>query len=80
MLQASKQISDLVFSPGRLPQVEVNGQLERVNIAGVGKLLPDVTQRIAGDLLGKNEHAAGKLEKEGSADLSYSLPGVAAFA
>jgi twitching motility protein PilT len=79
MLQVSKQVSDLIFSPGRTPQVEVNGQLKEVNIAGVGKLLPDATRRIAADLIGRNELVAGKLEKEGSTDLSYSLPGVARF-
>jgi twitching motility protein PilT len=79
MLQVSKQVSDLIFSPGRAPQVELNGQLREVNIAGVGKLLPDATRRIAVDLIGKNELVAGKLEKEGSTDLSYSLPGMARF-
>ena len=79
MLRASKQVSDLIFSPGRTPQVEINGQLKEINIAGVGKLLPDATSRIANDLIGRHEIAAGKLEKEGSADLSYSLPGVARF-
>src|ERR1019366_1195227 len=70
---------DLIFSPGRMPQVELNGQLKEVNIAGVGKLTPDATRRIASDLIGHNELVAGKLEKEGSADLSYSLPGIARF-
>jgi twitching motility protein PilT len=79
MLQVSKQVSDLIFSPGRTPQVELNGQLQGVNIAGVGKLTPDATKKIASDLLGRNELVAGKLEKEGSADLSYSLPGTARF-
>jgi len=79
MLQVSKQISDLIFSPGRAPQVELSGQLKEVNIAGVGKLLPDATRRIAIDLIGKNELVAEKLEKEGAADLSYSLPGISRF-
>jgi twitching motility protein PilT len=79
MLRASKQVSDLIFSPGRAPQVEINGQLREVNIAGVGKLLPEATYRIGNDLIGRHEIVAGKLEKEGSADLSYSLPGVARF-
>jgi twitching motility protein PilT len=79
MLQVSKQVSDLIFSPSRAPQVELNGQLREVNIAGVGKLTPDATRRIAADLIGKNELVAGKLEKEGSADLSYGLPGLARF-
>jgi twitching motility protein PilT len=79
MLQVSKQASDLIFSPGRAPQVEVNGQLREVNIAGVGKLLPDATRRIALDLIGNHELVSDKLEKEGSTDLSYSLPGRARF-
>ena len=79
MLRVSKQVSDLIFSPGRTPQVEINGQLNEVNIAGVGKLLPEATQRIATDLIGQNEIVATKLEKEGSTDLSYSLPGIARF-
>src|SRR6202051_4602400 len=79
MLQVSKQVSDLIFSPGRTPQVELNGQLREVNIAGVGQLMPDDTRRIVIDLIGKNELVSTKLEKEGSTDLSYSLAGLARF-
>jgi len=79
MLQVSKQVSDLIFSPNRAPQVELSGQLKEVNIAGVGKTKPDMTRRIAFDLIGNNEVVKEKLEKEGSADLSYSLPGLARF-
>jgi twitching motility protein PilT len=79
MLLVSKQISDLIFSPGRMPQIELNGQLKEVNIAGVGKMMPEATRRIATDLIGSNALVAGKLEKEGSTDLSYSLPGIARF-
>src|ERR1700687_6030416 len=79
MLRVSKQVSDLIFSPGRTPQIELNGQLREVNIAGVGKLAPAATRRIAIDLSGNNELRAGKLEKEGSTDLSYGLPGIARF-
>ena len=79
MLQVSKQVSDLIFSPSRAPQIELTGELKEVNIAGVGKLTPEATKHIAFDLIGKNELVAGKLEKEGSADLSYSLPGIARF-
>lgn len=30
MLKVSPQVSDLIFSPGRTPQVELNGQLREV--------------------------------------------------
>ena len=79
LLQVSKQVSDIIFSPCRAPQIELSGQLREVNITGVGKLTPDSTRRIALDLIGNNELAASKLEKEGSTDLSYSLPGLARF-
>ena len=79
MLQVAKNVSDLIFSPSRAPQIEINGQLKEVNIAGVGKLTPDLTRRIATDLMGNNELVASKLDKEGSTDLSYSLPGIARF-
>ncbi len=79
MLQVAKNVSDLIFSPSRAPQIEVNGQLKEVNISGVGKLTPEMTRRIGMDLIGKNELVATKLEIEGSTDLSYSLPGIARF-
>lgn len=79
MLSVSKQVSDLIFSPGRPPLVEISGQLQDVNIAGVGKLNPEATRRLAIDLIGKNELVSGKLDQEGAADLSYSLPGISRF-
>jgi len=79
LLQVSKQVSDIIFSPGRAPQVELNGQLREVNITGVGKLTPDATRRIALDLIGNNETVAARLEKEGATDVSYGLPGLARF-
>ena len=79
MLQVSKQISDLIFSPGRMPQVEINGQLKEINISGVGKMMPEATLRIATDLIGTNKLVAEKLETEGSTDLSYGLAGLARF-
>src|SRR5208283_3342189 len=33
MLRASEKVSDLVFSPGRPPQVEIHGQLTAVEIS-----------------------------------------------
>ncbi len=40
MLRAAKGTSDLIFSPGRAPQIEVNGQLVQLKIPGVGVLTP----------------------------------------
>src|ERR1700689_4849232 len=79
MLRASAKISDLIFSPGRAPQVEINGQLAQLKIAGVGMLNSEDTARIAGDLIGHNTHAVEKLRLEGSCDISYSLPKISRF-
>jgi twitching motility protein PilT len=79
MLRASDNVSDLIFSPGRAPQVERSGQLIEIQIPGVGKMLPAAVQRVAMDLMERSEFAARKLEQDGSADFSYSLPQVARF-
>jgi twitching motility protein PilT len=42
-------------------------------------LTAEDTKLIAFDLIGKNDHPIRKLEQDGSADLSYGLPGVARF-
>jgi twitching motility protein PilT len=79
MLRAAKNTSDLIFSPGRAPQVEVSGQLMQLRITGVGILDAEDTARIAADLIGRNNHAVEKLKTEGSCDLSYSLPKISRF-
>ena len=79
MLNAAKNTSDLIFSPGRAPQVEVSGQLMQLKITGVGILDAEDTARIAADLIGRNNHAVEKLRTEGSCDLSYSLPKISRF-
>jgi twitching motility protein PilT len=79
MLQAAKNTSDLIFSPGRAPQVEVNGQLTQLKIQGVGVLSAEDTARMAADLIGRNSGAVQKLKEEGSCDISYSLPKVSRF-
>jgi twitching motility protein PilT len=72
-------VSDLIFSPGRAPQIEVSGQLVELKFPGLERLLPHDTEQIARVLIGKNEHAASKLEKDGSADLSYGLENTGRF-
>jgi twitching motility protein PilT len=79
MLSAAANTSDLIFSPGRAPQVEVDGQLMQLKISGVGVLTPEDTARIAGDLVGRNAQAVQKLKELGSCDISYSLPKVSRF-
>ncbi|HXA81499.1 MAG TPA: ATPase, T2SS/T4P/T4SS family, partial [Methylomirabilota bacterium] len=79
MLKARDHVSDLIFSPGRAPQVEVSGQLVELKFKGLECLVPSDTDQIAKFLVGKNQHAAQKLEQDGSADLSYGLENTARF-
>jgi len=79
MVGAAKGASDLIFSPGRAPVVEVHGQLMQLKIQGVGILTPEDTARIAGDLIGRNTTAVQKLREEGSCDISYSVPKLSRF-
>ncbi len=79
MLKISDKVSDLIFSPGRPPQVELSSKLVPVKIAGLEKLTPAHTSGIAKLIVGSNESAGESLEKSGSADLSFSVPGEARF-
>ena len=79
MLRTSTKISDLFFTPGRPPLVEVNGKLLPGVAEGQRPLTVDDTRRIALELIGNNKHAEGLLKEQGSCDVSYSLPGACRF-
>jgi twitching motility protein PilT len=79
MMDSGKGISDLIFSPGRPPQVEAHGELVPVQIPAIPMMAPDDTARVARDLIGNNEHALRTLKEQGACDLSYSLPNRARF-
>jgi twitching motility protein PilT len=79
MLKGREHVSDLVFSPGHAPQVEISGQLVEVKFQVLERLTPEHTNQIATDLIGSHAYAREKLEKEGAADLSYSIPMIARF-
>lgn len=79
MLRAAEKISDLIFSPGRPPQVQVYGQMIPVQVPGLTFLTADDTRRIAADLIGDNKQAITTLREHGACDISYGLPGLARF-
>src|SRR5215472_6557736 len=79
MLRAAEKISDLIFSPGRPPQVQVYGQMIPVQVPGLTVLTADETRHIAADLIGDNKQAINTLREHGSCDISYGLPGLARF-
>src|SRR5512147_426728 len=65
MLDSGTGISDLIFSPGRPPQVERHGELQVVDIPQCSPLHPTDTAQIARDLIGGNEHPLEVLKKQG---------------
>jgi twitching motility protein PilT len=73
MVRACKGVSDLIFSPGRPPQVESNGHLVPVKFEGLPILTPDHTSRIATELIGQNKQAMQILKENGACDFSYGL-------
>ena len=79
MLKASTRVSDLIFSPGSMPHIEVSGQLIPVKITGMPPLGNDDTRRIAEELIAGNQQALAALREQGSCDVSYSLPGQCRF-
>jgi twitching motility protein PilT len=79
MLAVSEKVSDLIFSPGRPPQVELVSKLQGVPIAGLEKLTPAQTYAIAKLIIGNHETSLESLEKFGSTDLSFGVPGLSRF-
>src|ERR1700721_4111993 len=79
MLRASDKISDLIFSPGRPPQVQVYGQMIPVQVPGLTFLTPDDTRHIAADLIGDNKQAITTLGEIGACDCPLGLPGCTVF-
>src|SRR5574338_211819 len=79
MLLISDNVSDLNFSCGQKPQVEINGTLYSASPLGLGRLTAYQTEMIAMSLVRGNPDAAMQLAKTRTADLSYALPGKCRF-
>src|SRR6266567_4120265 len=79
MLRMSDRVSDLNFSVGRQPQVEIDGQLVPVSFPGLPRLTPYQTEMIALHLLRGDRELTRTLLQNGSVDLSYSIPGKTRF-
>jgi twitching motility protein PilT len=79
MLDAGAGISDLIFSPGRPPQIEQHGELTAVAIPALPLLRAEHTARVARELIGGSEQALRALADQGACDLSYAIPNCARF-
>jgi twitching motility protein PilT len=79
MLDAGAGISDLIFSPGRPPQIEQHGELTPITIPGLAVLQAEHTARVARELIGGSEQGLRALDEQGACDLSYAIPNCARF-
>ncbi|MBC7899439.1 MAG: PilT/PilU family type 4a pilus ATPase [Saprospiraceae bacterium] len=79
MLAVDPKVSDLIFSPGRPPQVELTGDLQGVPIPGLDQLAAAQIKAMADLMLEGNEQGLETLERRGSTDISYSVNGLCRF-
>ncbi len=80
MLDSHDNVSDLILTVGRPMQVENSGELESVDMEPTFKeLTPFQTELIALNLINGDRRLTESLLRQGSCDLSYSLPGKARF-
>jgi twitching motility protein PilT len=70
LLKVAPNVSDIFFSPMRLPEVRANGRTIGARLPGIPPLLPDDTRRIASDLIGHRTNISPRLDAEGSCDFS----------
>jgi len=80
ILDECPKASDINFTVGKPPQVEVDGILKPVCMDfGIQKLTPFHTETIAMNLVGNDRRGISHLLGQGSCDISHHLPGRARF-
>ena len=80
MLASQPEVSDLIFTVDRPPQVEAYGELKPVILdPPIGKLTPFQTEIIALNLIGDNFQHIEHLLRQGSCDVAYALSEKARF-
>jgi twitching motility protein PilT len=80
MLDSQPEVSDVLFTVGRPPQVEAYGELKPVVLEPpIENLTPYQTEIIALNIIGDNLWQIEDLLRHGSCDASYGLTGKARF-
>src|SRR5271156_6796736 len=80
MLASQPEVSDLIFTVDRPPQVESYGELKPVILdPPIGRLTPFQTETIAFNLIGDNFQHIEQLLRQGSCDTAYTLSEKARF-
>jgi twitching motility protein PilT len=74
MIQSESGVSDLLFVPGRPPQMACYGQLRPFSGTEPGPVVtPEFTEQIAAILINGSKLLADNLQTNGSCDCSYAL-------
>ncbi|HVU06910.1 MAG TPA: PilT/PilU family type 4a pilus ATPase [Verrucomicrobiae bacterium] len=80
MLASQPEVSDVLFTTDRPPQVESYGELKPVILdPPIGRLTPYQTEVIALNLIGDNYQHIEQLLRQGSCDTAYALSEKARF-
>jgi twitching motility protein PilT len=79
LVGVSDKVSDIIFSPSKPVQVELNSQLRPVKIPGLEVLSAEDTADLARVLTERSSVAAESLEQKGSADISHAVGEKARF-
>ena len=73
-MRAHSQLSDINFTPGRLPQIEVHGALHEVELGHWNTILtPFETEVLAEAIIRDDESLQASLKETGSADCAIEL-------
>src|SRR5438128_1218021 len=80
MLDSQPEVSDLLFTVDKPPQVESFGELKTVQLdPPIERLTPFQTEMIALNLIGENPWHLEDLLRQGSCDAAYTLADKARF-
>jgi len=80
LLESGERISDINFTPGKPPQLEIDGELKFPFVEPpLPELTPFMTEQIALCLLHERQELMRQLLEHGSCDSAYEVPGLARF-
>ncbi len=80
LLESGERISDINFTPGKPPQLEIDGALKFPFVEPpLPELTPFMTEQIAFCLVGERQDLLRQLLEQGSCDCAYEVPGLARF-
>ncbi|HVN76923.1 MAG TPA: ATPase, T2SS/T4P/T4SS family, partial [Thermoanaerobaculaceae bacterium] len=80
IVSAAPKAGDVLLAVGLPPQVQIEGELVRLRVAGLERLTPFQTEAVVLHLLSQAPaSAAARVRQEGAAHFAYSSPGVSRF-